>query len=131
MEFLNYSMIGKSFESMQNARANGKRLGRKPTTKDDIPAAFYKHYPAYASGALNVSELARISGLSRPTVYKYLRLVGWIIAGTFFICADPWDSEYFESLTDEQAREYAETFKAPEWFVRTARGIAVVKWEIE
>ena len=50
-----------------------------------------------------------------------------IIAGTFFICADPWDSEHFEGLTDEQAKEYAETFKAPEWFIRTARGIAVVK----
>jgi hypothetical protein len=24
-----------------------------------------------------------------------------IIAGTFFICADPWDSETFESLTNE------------------------------
>lgn len=50
-----------------------------------------------------------------------------IIAGTFFICADPWDSETFESLTDEQIMEYTEMFKAPEYFVRTARGIAVVK----
>ena len=33
-------------------------------------------YPAFMSGTLNVSELARVCGLSRPTVYKYLRLVG-------------------------------------------------------
>jgi len=60
---------------MQNAREKGKRLGRRPTSKDDIPAIFYKHYPSYMSGTLNVSELARICGLSRPTVYKYLKLV--------------------------------------------------------
>ena len=61
---------------MENAKAKGKQIGRKPTTKDDIPATFYKHYPAFLAGTLNVSELARICGLSRPTVYKYLRLVG-------------------------------------------------------
>ena len=73
---LELSMIRARVKSgMQNARANGKRLGRKPTTKDDIPAAFYKHYPAYASGTLNVSELARACGLSRPTVYKYLNIL--------------------------------------------------------
>ena len=50
-----------------------------------------------------------------------------IIVGTFFICADPWESEHFESLTDDQAKEYAELFMAPEYFVGTANGIAVVK----
>ena len=61
---------------LANAVENGKKLGRPQTTKDDIPAVFYKHYPAYMAGTLNVSELARVCGLSRPTVYKYLRLVG-------------------------------------------------------
>ena len=60
---------------MQNAKAKGKKVGRKPTTKDDIPAVFYKHYPTYAAKKMNVSELARVCGLSRPTVYKYLRLL--------------------------------------------------------
>ena len=60
---------------MANARAKGAQIGRKPTTKDNIPAAFYKHYPAFIAGKLNVSELARVCGLSRPTVYKYLKLI--------------------------------------------------------
>ena len=30
---------------------------------------------AYASGQINLSEFARICGLSRPTVYKYLKLI--------------------------------------------------------
>lgn len=61
---------------MENAKSKGRQIGRKPTTKDDIPATFYKHYPAFMAGTLNVSELARVCGLSRPTVYKYLKLVG-------------------------------------------------------
>ena len=60
---------------MANAKAKGKKIGRRPTTKDDIPAVFYKHYPAYVAGQLNVSELARVCGLSRPTVYKYIKLI--------------------------------------------------------
>ena len=59
---------------MANAKAKGKKVGRPQTTKDDIPAVFYKHYPAFASGNMNVSELARVCDLSRPTVYKYLKL---------------------------------------------------------
>ncbi|MGN0763922.1 MAG: helix-turn-helix domain-containing protein [Aristaeellaceae bacterium] len=27
------------------------------------------------AGSMNVSELARVCGLSRPTVYKYLRMI--------------------------------------------------------
>jgi len=61
---------------LENARAKGKKIGRPQTTKDDIPAVFYKYYPSFASGKMNVSELARICGLSRPTVYKYLKLIG-------------------------------------------------------
>ena len=61
---------------MANARSKGKQIGRPHTSKDSIPAIFYKHYPAFASGKMNLSELARICGLSRPTVYKYLKLVG-------------------------------------------------------
>ena len=73
---LELSMIRARVKSgMAAARAKGKQIGRKPTTKADIPAAFYRHYPAYASGQLNVSELARVCGQSRPTVYKYLRLI--------------------------------------------------------
>ena len=60
---------------MENAKAKGQQIGRRRTTKDDIPAVFYKHYPAFASGNMNVSELARICDLSRPTVYKYLKLI--------------------------------------------------------
>ena len=60
---------------VRNAQLKGKKLGRRPTTKDDIPPIFYKHYPAFVAGTMNVSEFARVCGLSRPTVYKYLKLI--------------------------------------------------------
>ena len=58
-----------------NAKAKGKKVGRPHLTKDDIPSLFMKHYPALVEGKMNVSELARVCGLSRPTVYKYMKMV--------------------------------------------------------
>ena len=60
---------------MENAKAKGKKIGRPQTTKEDIPTVFFKHYPTYAAGKMNVSELARVCGLSRPTVYKHLNMI--------------------------------------------------------
>lgn len=58
-----------------NAKAKGKKVGRPHLTKEDIPASFMKHYPALVEGKMNVSELARVCGISRPTVYKYVKMV--------------------------------------------------------
>jgi DNA invertase Pin-like site-specific DNA recombinase len=60
---------------MENARAKGVVIGRPQVTKEDIPAAFLRHYPSLKSGKLNVSELARVCDLSRTTVYKYVSLL--------------------------------------------------------
>lgn len=40
-----------------------------------------------------------------------------IIAGTFFICSAPADSESFESLTDEQIETYKKRFEALEVYI--------------
>lgn len=60
---------------MEQARIKGRKIGRRPTTKEDIPTNFLKHYAIFMEGKMNVSELARVCGLSRPTVYKYLKIV--------------------------------------------------------
>ena len=73
---LELAMIRSRIRSgMENAKAKGRRVGRRPTTKDDIPAIFHKHYAAFRDGKMNVSELARVCGISRPTAYKYLKLI--------------------------------------------------------
>jgi len=43
-------------------------VGRPKLTKEDIPQAFYRHYPAYAAG-----KGCDLRGL---TVYKYVKMVG-------------------------------------------------------
>jgi DNA invertase Pin-like site-specific DNA recombinase len=60
---------------MANAKAKGAKIGRPQATADDIPANFLRHYPAYKSKQLNVSELARVCDISRTTAYKYLSLL--------------------------------------------------------
>ena len=73
---LELSMIRARVRSgMANAAAKGTRIGRPHTTKDNIPAIFLRHYPAYKSGHLNISELSRVCDLSRTTIYKYLSLL--------------------------------------------------------
>ena len=73
---LELAMIRERVRSgMENAKAKGKQIGRPQITADNIPAIFLRHYPAYKSKHLNVSELARVCDLSRTTVYKYIRLL--------------------------------------------------------
>lgn len=60
---------------MANAAAKGAKIGRPQISKENIPSIFYKHYPSFKNGNLNVSELARVCGMSRTTVYKYLGLL--------------------------------------------------------
>ena len=73
---LELAMIRERVRSgMANAKAKGKQIGRPQITADNIPAIFLRHYPAYKSKHLNVSELARVCDLSRTTVYKYIRLL--------------------------------------------------------
>jgi DNA invertase Pin-like site-specific DNA recombinase len=60
---------------MANAKAKGAKIGRPQVSKDDIPTTFLRHYPAYKSKQLNVSELARVCDISRTTAYKYIGLL--------------------------------------------------------
>ena len=60
---------------MANAKAKGSKIGRPQSTADSIPPIFYRHYPAYKSGQLNISELARVCDMSRTTIYKYLGMI--------------------------------------------------------
>ena len=49
-----------------------------------------------------------------------------IIAGDFFLCAAPPDSENFESLTDDQLDRYARIFRTPEMFLSDPGGSIIV-----
>lgn len=60
---------------MMNAKAKGVHCGRSETTIDDIPGVFFKHYDKLKTGSINISEMARLCGLSRNSVYKYKKIL--------------------------------------------------------
>lgn len=71
---LELSMIRSRVRSgVENARAKGKRLGRPPVCAERVPEQFLRYYPPYQSGSINISELARLAQVSRPTAYRYLK----------------------------------------------------------
>lgn len=60
---------------MANAKAKGAKIGRPQVTADNIPAAFYRHYPMFKNGQINLSEFSRLCNMSRTTIYKYISLL--------------------------------------------------------
>jgi len=73
---LEHDMIVQRVKSgMMNAAAKGKIIGRPKTTTENIPMIFYKYYPRFKSGNINLSEFSRLCGMTRATIYKYLKLV--------------------------------------------------------
>ena len=54
-----------------------------------------------------------------------------IIAGKFFVCAAPSDSENFQDLSDEQIKKYMAMFRYPEQFFRSNGEIQAIKYDPE
>ena len=52
-----------------------QRQIRRNNTKVTYAGLNYEYMKAYAEGLMNVSELARVCGLSRPTAYKYIKMM--------------------------------------------------------
>lgn len=73
---LERNMISDRVKSgLQNAASKGKTIGRPTTSPDSIPPSFYRYYPKYKTGAISKAEFARLSEISYPTVYKYLKII--------------------------------------------------------
>ncbi len=49
---------------------SGKPVGRPPR---QIPASFKKHYHMWKDGDITATDFARLIGVSRPTLYQYIR----------------------------------------------------------
>ena len=73
---LELGMIRERVKSgMANAKAKGTKIGRPKTNAEKIPPIFYRHYPLYVNGQLNISEFARLCNMSRTTMYKYIKII--------------------------------------------------------
>ena len=76
-------------------------------------------YPFAELVALICHEEGKLLGLPLNRALRYpdsLEIYD-VIAGTFFLCGAPPESEHFESLTEEQMERYAEHFASIELFV--------------
>lgn len=68
--------------------------------------------------ALVCNEEAKLIGLPlNRALYDDTGQIYDIIAGTFFLCQVPSDSENFESLTDEQIKRYKEKYRYSEIYM--------------
>lgn len=87
--------------------------------------------------ALVCNEEGKMSGLplnraiySEPTEKTKREMID-IIAGKFFICYAPIESEKFESLPNELAKKYEAKFKYPEHFIRRNGNIVAVPYKLK
>lgn len=60
---------------MKSAAEKGIHCGRMRTTEEDIPAKFKRYYEQYKQGEINKTELAKLSDVSRPSMYKYMQIL--------------------------------------------------------
>lgn len=113
---------------------------QKPPRTHDIPSdlpsmqslvggTIQAVYPFDEPIALICHEEGKLLGLPLNRVLRHPETdeVYDIVAGTFFLCGAPPDSEHFESLNEDQVRRYMELFRAPEQFIRLDNTILCVK----
>jgi hypothetical protein len=60
---------------MNNAKINGKQLGRPQTEFRDIPPTILKAYKLLINKEINKSQCANICNISRPTLDKYIKIL--------------------------------------------------------
>ena len=76
-------------------------------------------YPFEEPVALICHEEGKLLGLPLNRALKSLETgeIYDIIAGPFFLCSTPPDSDHFESLTEERLERYTQRFSAVEYFL--------------
>lgn len=72
---LELSMIRSRVKSgIANAKAKGAQIGRPTLTAKDLPDGFFRHLPLFRNRKINKVEFARLIGVSRPTLDKYIKI---------------------------------------------------------
>lgn len=107
--------------------------GREPRTaeingtlremQDMVGGLIQAVYPFAEPVALICNDEGKLLGLP---LNRALRLengqVYDVIAGTFFLCGAPPDSDRFAGLTEDQLSRYAQRFQHPEFFGKEEEG---------
>ena len=60
---------------LTHAKTKGVRLGRPKVTAKEVPKKVIDTFAVYQAGMITKADYAKICGVSRPTLYKYLALM--------------------------------------------------------
>jgi DNA invertase Pin-like site-specific DNA recombinase len=65
-------LIERTMSGLAASRARGRKGGRK---REFSPSAVRRAQEQYDKGEMSVTEIARVAGVSRQTLYRYLNVV--------------------------------------------------------
>ena len=73
---LERNMISARVKSgMKNAKAKGKKIGRAKSSINNIPKEVIKYYEFYKNNKINKTTYAKMCGVTRPSIYKYIKII--------------------------------------------------------
>lgn len=73
---LERNMISARVKSgMKNAKAKGKKIGRAKSSINNIPKDVIKFYEFYKNNKINKTTYAKMCGVTRPSIYKYIKII--------------------------------------------------------
>ena len=73
---LERNMISARVKSgMENAKAKGKKIGRAKSSIDNIPKDVIKFYEFYKNNKINKTTYAKMCGVTRQSIYKYIKII--------------------------------------------------------
>jgi DNA invertase Pin-like site-specific DNA recombinase len=75
-EFERGATVERIKSGLANAKAKGTKIGRPHKTAGEVPKPVKDLLPEYQAGKLGKAEYARKAGVTRQSLYKYLRLLG-------------------------------------------------------
>ncbi len=96
--------------------------------QDLVGGMIEEYMPFEDDVAVICNEEGKFNGMElNRAIYSQDGQLMDIIAGAFFVCYAPLESESFLTLPDNLKKKYAEKFKSPERFGRDIKGDIVVK----
>ena len=73
---LERNMISERVKSgIENAKAKGKKIGRAKSSINNIPKEVIKYYEFYKTNKINKTTYAKMCGVTRPSIYKYIKII--------------------------------------------------------
>lgn len=115
-EYAREAEIGNNLESMQQT----------------VGGWIEEYMPFEDEVALVCNEEGKMHGLDlNRAIYSENGEIMDIIAGDFFVCYAPIESENFQSLPNDLMAKYEKKFKYPEQFFRSEEGIKAVRFTPE